>query len=225
MRLAATALAAALCGAWMAASAAGTASTGWHPLLDPGGAPEWRGWKSEGLPAGWRVENGVLSKQGPVEDLVSKKRYANFELELEWKLGEAGNSGIFYRGTREYDHIYWSGPEYQLLDDAGAPDGASRSTAAASAYALYGPPAGVVKPHDQWNETRIAVNGNRVEHWLNGRKVVEYELGSADWRAKVAASKFKDYPHYGRAASGLIGIQGDHNGPLWVRNMRIRELP
>jgi hypothetical protein len=221
IRLAGAALAA-LCAAWIAAAAA---APEWQSLLAKDGAPDWRGYVSEGVPAGWHVENGVLSKQGPVEDLISKKSYGNFELELEWKLGAAGNSGIFYRGTRQYDHIYWSGPEYQLLDDAGAPDGKSRLTSAASAYGLYAPPAGVVKPHDEWNETRIVVNGNHVEHWLNGRKVVEYELKSADWRAKVAASKFKAYPSYGLAARGVIGIQGDHNGPLWVRNIRICELP
>ncbi|HYM27737.1 MAG TPA: DUF1080 domain-containing protein [Steroidobacteraceae bacterium] len=196
----------------------------WHSLLEEHAAPAWRGWKESGLPAGWHVDGGVLTKDGAVDDLVSEQSYGNFELELEWKIGKGGNSGIFYRGTREYDHIYWSGPEYQLLDDANAPDGRSRLTSAAAAYALYGPPAGVVKPFDQWNKTRIVVKGNHVEHWLNGRKVVEYELKSADWNAKVAASKFKAYPNYGMAASGHIGIQGDHPGALAVRHIRIREL-
>ncbi len=196
----------------------------WHPLLEQHAAPAWRGWKESGLPAGWHVASGVLTKNGAVDDLVSEQSYGNFELELEWKIGKAGNSGIFYRGTREYDHIYWSGPEYQLLDDANAPDGKSRLTAAAAAYGLYGAPAGWVNAHDYWNKTRIVVQGNHVEHWLNGRKVVEYELQSADWKAKVAASKFKAYPNYGMAASGLIGIQGDHPGALAIRNIRIREL-
>jgi Domain of Unknown Function (DUF1080) len=196
----------------------------WHSLLADHDAPAWRGWKEPGLPEGWHVQGGVLAKQGAVDDLVSTQNYGNFELELEWKIGKGGNSGIFYRGTREYDHIYWSGPEYQLLDDANAPDGKSRLTAAAAAYALYGPPAGVVKPYDQWNQTRIVVRGEHVEHWLNGRKVVEYQLRSADWKAKVAASKFAVYPNYGLASTGLIGIQGDHPGTLAIRNMRIREL-
>ncbi len=196
----------------------------WHSLLEQHAAPAWRGWKEPGLPAGWHVDGGVLTKNGAVDDLVSEQSYGNFELELEWKIGKAGNSGIFYRGTREYDHIYWSAPEYQLLDDANAPDGKSRLTAAAAAYALYGAPAGSVNAHDYWNKTRIVVQGNHVEHWLNGRKVVEYELKSPDWEARVAASKFKAYPHYGMAPSGLIGIQGDHPGALAIRNIRIREL-
>src|SRR5262249_26265119 len=127
-------------------------------------------------------------------------------------------------GTREYDRIYWSAPEYQLLDDQNAEDGTSRLTAAGADYALYPAPAGVVRPFDHWNHTRIVVRGRHVEHWLNGHKIVEYELDSADWKSKVAASKFAAYPHYGQANSGLIGLQGDHPGSLAIRRIRIREL-
>jgi hypothetical protein len=208
---------------WTAGIAA--AAGGWRPLLPGDDLSAWRGWQSEGLPQGWHLKDGTLSKDGEVDDLISRQEFANFELELEWKIGAAGNSGIFYRGTREYDHIYWSAPEYQLLDDAGAPDGKSPLTSAASAYALYGPPPGVVKPAGAWNKTRIVVAGSHVEHWLNGKKVVEYELGGADWKARVARSKFRKYPHYGLASQGYIGIQGDHPGLLAIRQMRIRELP
>jgi len=215
----------------LAGSAALAADTGaggprpWQPLLGKDSAPAWRGWKEAGFPAGWHVKDGVLSKDGEVDDLVTQKSFGDFELELEWKIGKGGNSGVFYRGTREYDHIYWSAPEYQLLDDANAPDGRSRLTAAAADYALYGSPAGVVNAFDYWNKTRILVRGNHVEHWLNGRKVVEYELGSPDWKARVAASKFAAYPHYGTATRGMIGLQGDHPGTLAIRNIRIRQLP
>ena len=222
-----------LCAVFLALSFAATAGSaadpgggsGWRPLLGEHSAPEWRGWKAQGLPAGWQVDGGVLHKDGPVDDLVTTGEYGNFELELEWKIGKAGNSGIFYRGTREYDHIYWSAPEYQLLDDANTEDGKSPLTAAGSDYALYGVPAGVSKPFDEWNETRLVVRGSHVEHWLNGVRVVEYDFGSADWKQRVAASKFSKYPNYGLAARGLIGIQGDHPGALAVRNIRIRELP
>jgi len=197
----------------------------WRALLEADSAPDWRGWKEPGLPAGWHVAGGVLSKDGAVDDLVTNESFGKFELELEWKIGKAGNSGIFYRGTREYDHIYWSAPEYQLLDDANTGDGKSPLTAAGSDYALYGVPPGVALPFDQWNRTRLVVQGNHVEHWLNGVKVVEYEIGSADWKKRVAASKFAKYPNYGLATKGLIGIQGDHPGALTVRNIRIRELP
>src|SRR5882672_2658389 len=220
------AMAASVCGLVLMAAAvsAKAASSGWHPLLEDYSASAWRGWKAEGLPAGWQIVHGVLSKSGSVEDLVTTQSFGNFELELEWKMGRGGNSGLFYRGTREYDHVYWSGPEYQLLDDANAPDGKSRLTAAAAAYALYGAPAGIVLPFDQWNKTRLVVKGNHVVHWLNGRKVVDYELKSADWKSRVEASKFAEYPNYGLATTGLIGLQGDHPGALAVRNIRIREL-
>jgi hypothetical protein len=197
----------------------------WHSLLAGGSVDAWRGWTSPGLPAGWHIVKGALTKKGEVDDLVTRAEFGNFELELEWKLAKGGNSGIFYRGTREYDHIYWSAPEYQLLDDANTPDGRSRVTSAASVYGLYPPTANVVKPFDHWNTTRIIVNGAHVEHWLNGQKVVDYELRSPEWAAKVAASKFSKYPNYGLAIKGYIGIQGDHDGALSIRNIRIRELP
>jgi Domain of Unknown Function (DUF1080) len=197
----------------------------WHMLFDGKMNDSFRGWRSEGMPDGWHVVDGTLAKEGSVDDLVTREQFGNFELELEWKIGKGGNSGIFYRGTREYDHIYWSAPEYQLLDDANAADGRNRLTSAGSAYALYAAPAGVVKPFGEWNTARIVVSGTHVEHWMNGELLVAYDLQSSDWTAKVAASKFSKYPNYGLAKKGLIGIQGDHSGALALRNIRIRELP
>src|SRR6185369_1242147 len=121
---------------------------------------------------------------------------------------------IFYRGTEEYDHIYWSAPEYQLLDDFKAPDGKNILTRAATAYGLYARSIGQLRPVGEWNTTRIIARGAHVEHWLNGERVVSYELWSADWKAKVAASKFKDWPNYGLAKRGRIALQGDHPGSL-----------
>jgi hypothetical protein len=197
----------------------------WHTLFDGKLLDTFRGWRSDGMPEGWHIVDGVLTKEGSVDDLVTREQFGNFELELDWKIGKAGNSGVFYRGTREYDHIYWSAPEYQLLDDANAPDGRRRLTAAAAAYGLYAPPAGVVKRFGEWNKTRIVIKGSHVEHWLNGQMVVAYDLGSPEWKAKVAASKFSQYPNYGLAKTGFIGIQGDHPGSLELRHIRIRELP
>jgi hypothetical protein len=206
-------------------AAAAAPQAKWHMLFDGKMNDSFRGWRSEGMPDGWHVVDGTLAKEGSVDDLVTREQFGNFELELEWKIGKAGNSGIFYRGTREYDHIYWSAPEYQLLDDANAPDGRNRLTSAGSAYALYAAPAGVVKPFGEWNTLRIVVSGTHVEHWMNGQLAVAYDLQSPDWKAKVAASKFSKYPNYGLAKMGLIGIQGDHSGALALRNIRIRELP
>jgi len=219
--------AAAALGARPAGAAAETAAPAakWQWLFDGKINDSFRGWLSDAMPAGWHVADGTLAKEGSVDDLVTREKFGNFELELEWKIGKAGNSGIFYRGTREYDHIYWSAPEYQLLDDENAPDGRNRLTAAGSAYALYAAPAGVVKPFGEWNTARIVVTGNHVEHWMNGRLVVAYDLESPDWKAKVAASKFSQYPNYGLAKKGFIGIQGDHSGALALRRIRVRELP
>lgn len=197
----------------------------WRPLFDGRNTDAWRGWISGVLPSGWHVVDGTLTKDGNVEDLLTRDAFGSFELELDWKIGKEGNSGVLYHVTREYDHLYWSGPEYQLLDDKNAPDGRSRLTASGSAYGIYPSPAGIVKPFGEWNTTRIVVNGTHVEHWLNGRKVVAYELGSPDWKARVAASKFSRYPNYGLAKRGFIGIQGGHPGSLALRNIRVRELP
>ena len=202
-----------------------SAVSGWRPLLDEQSRAAWRGWTSDTFPPVWRLVGDTLSKDATAEDLITRDEFGNFELEFEWKLSKGGNAGVFYRGTREYDHIYWSAPEYQLLDDANHLDGRSRLTSAASDYALYASPAGIVKPADEWNAARIVVNGSHVEHWLNGKQVVTYELWSPDWKAKVAASKFAPYPNYGLAKKGSIGIQGDHAGTLTLRHMRIRELP
>jgi hypothetical protein len=198
---------------------------GWRLLFDGKTTNGWRGYKQAAMPNGWRVENGTLTKDTSVADIMTTDQFGDFELSLDCKIGSGGNAGIFYRGTEEYEHIYWSAPEYQLLDDANAADGKNRLTSAAAAYALYAPPAGIVKPAGEWNTTRILAKGAHVEHWLNGQKVVEYELWSPDWEAKVKASKFKDWPNYGRSKSGYIAIQGDHNGVLTLRNIKIRTLP
>ena len=199
-------------------------AAGWRPLFDGTNTSAWRGYKSQTFPAGWRIVDGVLTKTGEVGDLITRDQFGNFQLALDWKLSAKGNAGIFYRGTEEYDHIYWSAPEYQLLDDAAHEDAKNRLTAAGANYSITPAPAGIVKPAGEWNSTLITVNGNTVQHWLNGQKLLEYELSSPDWLAKVKASKFNDYPNYGRAARGHIGIQGDHEGTLSLRNIRIREL-
>lgn len=199
--------------------------TPWRSLFDGKTLQGWRGYQMFRPPVGWQAIDGVLTKRAPTEDLMTEDTFSNFELELEWRLAKGGNAGIFYRGTEEYNHVYWSAPEYQLLDDANAPDGTSRLTSAGAAYALYPSPAGVVKPAGQWNSTRIICKGSHVEHWLNGTKIVEYELWSPDWEAKVKASKFVEYPSYGRATYGHIAFQGDHDGELSLRNIRIRVLP
>jgi hypothetical protein len=196
----------------------------WRTLFDGSSLDAWRGYKNTPIPSGWHITGNTLAKDVPVADIVTKDEFSDFELEIEWKIGEAGNSGIFYRGTEEYNHIYWSGPEYQLLDDIKADDNKTRLTCAGAAYGIYPSPEGHLKPVGDWNSTRIIARGTHVEHWLNGFKLLEYEFGSTDWLARVKASKFNAWPNYGLARSGHIGLQGDHSGTLAFRNIRIREF-
>jgi hypothetical protein len=196
----------------------------WRPLFDGKSLDNWRGYKGAALPSGWHVADGTLAKDAPVADIVSKDEFGDFELEMDWKIGEAGNSGIFYRGTEEYDHVYWSAPEFQLLDDIKAEDNKTRDHCAGSVYALYESPIGHLNAVGEWNTARIVVNGAHVEHWLNGFKLLEYELDSPDWLSRVKASKFGRWPNFGKARRGHIAMQGDHPGTLAFRNIRIREL-
>jgi hypothetical protein len=207
-----------------AAHRSATAQSEWRSLFDGKTLTGWRGYQMFRAPVGWSAVNGTLSKRYPTDDLISTDVFGDFELELEWKIGPGGNGGIFYRGTEQYEHVYWSAPEFQLLDDAAAPDAKNRLTSAGAAYAIYPSAAGSVKPAGQWNTTRIICRGPHVEHWLNGKKIVDYELWSADWEAKVKASKFVEWKDYGRAKTGHIAFQGDHDGELALRNIRIREL-
>lgn len=194
---------------------------GFRLLFDGRSLDQWREYR--GTTAGsWEVQDGTIHHgAGDGQDLLTREQFADFELRLEWKIAPAGNSGIFYRGTEEYDAIYWTAPEMQVLDDSAHADGHDRLTSAGSAYGLYAAPAGVVRPAGEWNEVRIVARGHHVEHWMNGQKVVEYELQSPDWTAKVAASKFKEWPRYGLAPRGHIAVQV-HGNDVWYRSVRIR---
>ncbi|HEV8303592.1 MAG TPA: DUF1080 domain-containing protein [Gemmatimonadales bacterium] len=199
-------------------------AAGWRLLFDGHSTVGWRGWQMDSMPSGWGVREGALTRVRPAADIITTEKFKNFELSLEWNVAPGGNSGIFYRASEDDDAIYWTAPEMQILDDAGHPDGQSRLTSAGADYGLYPSPPGVVKPAGQWNQVRIVANGNHIEHWLNGVKVVEYELGSPDWEAKVKASKFAPHPHYGRNAEGYIGLQ-EHEFRVAFRNIKIRVLP
>lgn len=197
-------------------------AAGWRLLFDGSTTAGWRGYRMTAMPDGWSVIDGMLSKSVSTEDIVTTEQFGDFELTLEWKLGPRGNSGLFYRGTEEYNRVYWSAPEYQLLDDSLASDGRNRLTAAGAAHSLYPARAGVVKRANEWNTTRVVAIGPHVEYWLNGEKLFEFEMGSADWDARVKASKFAPYANFAKARSGIIAIQGDHAGVLALRNVKIR---
>ena len=199
-------------------------AAGWRLLFDGRTGAGWRGYRQAALPAGWQVKDGALTRVGSGGDIITNEQFKNFELALEWKIAPGGNSGIFYRASEDSDAIYWNAPEMQVLDDARHPDGQSRLTSAGAAYGLYPAPAGVVQPANEWNAVRLIVNGNHVEHWLNGVKMVEYEFGSPDFQAKVKDSKFAPHPNFGKNAAGHIGLQ-DHGDRVAFRNIKIRVLP
>lgn len=204
-------------------AASGASADGWRSLFDGSSLAGWRVYRSQQQPTGWSAGDGVLSKSAPTDDIITVGQFGDFELEFEWRIAPRGNAGLVYRATEEYDRVWKSAVEYQLLDDAGAP-GVDPRTAAGAAYALYAAPAGKSRPAGEWNAARIVARGARVEHWLNGEKLLEYDLSSPDWEARVKESKFREWPTFGRARRGHIAIQGDHAGELSLRHIRIREL-
>lgn len=196
----------------------------WRSLFDGETLAGWRGYQRDDVGDGWAVVDGNLTRVGRAGDIVTVDQFANFVLELEWTVAPGGNSGIFIRATEDGEKIYHGAPEMQVLDDARHPDGASLLTSAGADYGLHPVPEHVAKPPGEWNAARIVAEGNHIEYWLNGDKVVEYDLWSPDWEARVANSKFSQWPNYGRATRGHIGLQ-DHGDWVAFRNIRIRELP
>ncbi len=185
---------------------------------------DFRGYSSEEVGAGWSMADGVLHFDGnKCGDLITKQEFANFVLEFEWKISEAGNSGVMYRVSLGDKKPYKSGPEYQVLDDDKHKDGKLESHRAGALYALYVPKNKSLNPVGEWNSSKIVLNGNSVQHWLNGKKVVEAELGSPDWIEKVNASKFKTWEKFGKNKKGHLCFQ-DHGDPVWYRNITIKAL-
>jgi len=194
-------------------------------LLAGGAARHWRGYRLDSLPSAWAYDaaTGVLTRTRQGGDIVTRQEYTDFELTLEWKVGPAGNSGIFYRATESTGIIYENAPEMQVLDNKGHRDGGNSLTSAGANYGLDAPVRDVTRPVGEWNQARIVVVGPHVEHWLNGVKLLEYELWSPEWTAKVATSKFREWPSYGLARRGHIGLQ-EHGDVVSYRNIRIRVI-
>lgn len=203
------------------------ANAGWELLFDGKNLNNWKKFNGNEV-TGWKIVNGELHNSGTGSDhggdIITKKEYENFELSLEWKVNSQSNSGVFYHVQEGLvDAIYESGPEYQLLDDKGWPSPLHDNQYTGSNYAMQAPGNAEVVPVGEWNRTRIVVKNPHVEHWLNGKKVVEYNLWSEEWKAQKEAGKWKDAPNYGMAKKGHIGLQ-DHGGLTMFRNIKIREL-
>lgn len=203
-------------------------AAGWELLFN---GKDLSGWKkyNDGEVTGWTVKDGVLNNSGGGGshggDIITKNQdYKDFELYLEWKINPQSNSGVFYHAKEGGEGaISRSGIEYQLIDGKGWPSKIHDYQFSGALYAMYPPKEFAVKPVGEWNVTRIIVKGPHVEHWLNGKKVVDCEMWSKDWYERKSKSKWKDIPTWGEAKEGGIGLQ-DHGGLTQFRNIKIRRL-
>ncbi|MEO9146247.1 MAG: DUF1080 domain-containing protein [Ginsengibacter sp.] len=202
---------------------------GYFLLFDGKTMDGWRTFRNQSAES-WAVDGGTLHCKGSAAnygaitaDLMTKNRYENFDFSVDWKISYQGNSGILYMVTEDSPYSYQSGPEYQIIDDKNFPEKLEDWQHTAANYAMNPAPTARPHPSGEWNHTRIIVNGNHVEHWLNGKKVVEYELYSPDWYKRKAEGKWKDYPIYGKSKSGYITFQ-NHGSEAWFKNIKIKKL-
>lgn len=200
---------------------------GWKLLFNGKDLDGWRKFHGDAV-SGWKVIDGVLNNSGTGSDhggdIITTKKYQNFELYFEWKVSPESNSGVFFHVDEDHvQAIYESGPEYQLIDDKGWPSKLESHQYSGSNYAMHAPQNAQVVPINEWNTSRIIVNGSHVQHYLNGKLVVEYNLWSDDWKSLKSKGKWKDHPQYGMAKTGYIGLQ-DHGGLTQFRNIKIKEL-
>ena len=210
---------------------------GWVLMFDGKSTDGWRGYNKTAFPEkGWAVEEGTLHVIGSSKgeagggggDLLYDKKFRNFEISLDWKVSEGGNSGIFYLAQEIPGEPVWkSAPEMQILDNEKHPDarlGVDGNRAAGSLYDLIPGDMKAVKPAGEWNKVKIMVYKGTVVHYVNGKQVLEYHLWTEDWKMMVLNSKFKDYDAFlNTAEEGYIVLQ-DHGDDVWFRNIKIKEL-
>jgi hypothetical protein len=203
---------------------------GYKLLFDGQSTAGWRNFKKDGISDGWKVKDGALCRvDKSAGDIVTQDEYDNFILELDYKVPANANSGILYRVSEDLNRTWFTGVEFQLLDNTN-PHGDSQKSG--WAYALYKPaidektgkPLDVTNPVGHWNHIKLVCDGNHIEHWMNGVKYVEYEIGSDDWNQHVAASKFVKMPRFAKNAKGHIALQGDH-GNVCFANIKLKPLP
>ena len=199
----------------------------WEVLFDGGSTDQFRAFRRDKFPSeSWKIEAGQLRTipGGEEIDLVTKETYGDFELAFEWKAATGANGGVIYRVSEAFGRSWHTGPEYQLLDDAGHPDGKNPLTAAGSLYALVSAEGKTLKPAGEYNASRIIAQGGQIEHWLNGRKVVAIELGGYAANQRIARSKFANMPRFAKEPTGHICLQ-HHRDEVWFRNVKVRRLP
>lgn len=207
-------------------------SEGWELLFDGTTTNGWRNYNKETIGSAWKVINGELTltqEGGKVVDggdIITNKSYNNFELRLEWKIQPNGNSGIIYNviESDDWNFAWQTGPEMQILDNEGHPDGRFEKHRAGDLYDLIESKPVTVKSPEEWNQVRLIKKDGKVEYWQNGHKIVEFEMWTEEWDELVKNSKFKDMPGFGKAKSGgHIALQ-DHRDPVSFRNIKIKVL-
>ena len=193
---------------------------GWKLLFDGKTTNGWRNYKGKTISDGWKVIDGALTRVKTAGDIVTVDQYDNFELSLEYKISRAGNSGIMFHVTEDYPNPWQTGPEVQILDNKEGADPQKSGWL----YQLYKSETDATKPAGQWNQVRIVITPKKSEVYMNGVKYYEFVIGSQDWNDRVAKSKFKDMPKFGKATKGYIDLQ-EHPGEVAFRNIKIRPLP
>lgn len=208
------------------------AADGWLLLFDGNTLNGWRDFKGEGVNAPWIVEKGTLASLGEGSDstgyIVTEKEYGNFILTFDWKISEGGNSGVLYHVVErpEYKVPYVTGPEYQIVDDFGFPAELEEWQKAGADYAMYtcDNEKKQLNKAGKWNTSKIVFDNGKVEHWLNGQKVLGFEAWSDDWFERRSGGKWDFAPEYGLARSGHFALQ-DHGDRVWYKNIKLKELP
>jgi hypothetical protein len=201
----------------------------WQVLFDGKSIASWRGFRRQTFPEKcWVIENGSLKTIAGCDksdqvDVITRSKYKDFELELEWRVAPGANSGIIYLVSEDEDQTWKTGPEMQVLDDEKHPDGKLPTTSAGSLFALIAPTNKTLRPVGEYNQARLVVRKGHVEHWLNGKKVLEYDLASDNLASLIAQSKFKSFHQFARMSEGYIALQF-HGDNVWYRNVRVREL-
>lgn len=207
-------------------------NSNWITLFDGSSFDQWRGYLSEEMHPEWTIEDGAMvfnpGKRGG-KNIITKDKFTNFILSLEWKISEGGNSGIFW-GVHEdsiYREAYETGPEIQVLDNERHPDAkvAGGTHTAGALYDMIKPSADVTKPAGEWNLCVLEVNHttNLGKVSLNGTELFTFPVHGDEWDAMVANSKFKDWKGFGKYQTGHIGLQ-DHSDKVWYRNIKIKKL-
>lgn len=198
-------------------------SAGWQLLFDGKDMSHWRNFKSETLSPKWTIDNGAMLLTKGGGDILTKKVYRNFDLQIDWKISTKGNSGIFVLADETGSMIYSHAPEIQIIDNEEHPDNKIDSHLAGSLYDLFAAPTTAHKPANNWNSVRIRMQDKHLQVWQNGISTLSIVIGSTTWNTLVANSKFATWSNFAAAEQGHIGLQ-DHGDKVWFKNIKIKEL-